>query len=96
MPAGTGEDYEQGTITMKYSVTNRGRTADLELVEMYPPEFADMHRTVHRELRSRTYRPRYVDGEPVATEDQVFTHTFYYKEADLVQRRAEAEGAEST
>lgn len=90
------EEYEQGTITMKYSVTNRGRTADLELVEMYPPEFTDLHRVVHRELRSRTYRPRFEDGEPVIAEDQVFTHTFYYREADLEQRRAEPATAEST
>ena len=93
--AGLSEDYEQGTITMKYTVTNRGRIIGLELVEVYPPEFTDMHRTVHRELRSRTYRPRFVDGEPAIAEDQVFTHSFYYKEADLEQRRAEASAAET-
>jgi tetratricopeptide (TPR) repeat protein len=93
---GLSQDYEQGTITMKYTVTNRGRIIGLALVEVYPPEFTDMHRTVHRELRSRTYRPRYADGEPMIAEDQVFTHSFYYKEADLEQRRAEKAGAEST
>jgi tetratricopeptide (TPR) repeat protein len=93
---GLGEDYNQGTITIRYSVSNRGRTVDMELVEAYPPEFTDMHRTVRRELRSRTYRPRFVDGEPVISEDRVFTHTFYYKEADLEQRREEAAAAETS
>jgi tetratricopeptide (TPR) repeat protein len=94
--SGLSEEFEQGTITMKYTITNRGRLIRLELVEIYPPEFTDMHRTVHRELRSRTYRPRYADGEPVIDEDQVFTHSFYYKEADLEQRRAEDAAAGTT
>lgn len=93
---GLSEDYDQGSITMKYTITDRGRIIRLEPVEVFPPEFTDMQRIVRRELRSRTYRPRYVDGEPVIAEDQVFTHTFYYKEADLEQRRAEAAAAGST
>jgi tetratricopeptide (TPR) repeat protein len=93
--AGLSEEFEQGSVTMKYTITDRGRVVQLELVEVYPPEFTDMHRTVHRELRGRTYRPRFEEGEPVIAEDQVFTHLFYYKEADLEQRRAEA-AAEGT
>jgi tetratricopeptide (TPR) repeat protein len=94
--AGLSEEFEQGSITMKYTVTDRGRIVGLELIEVYPPEFSDMHRAVHRELRGRTYRPRFEEGEPVTAEDQVFTHSFYYKEADLEQRRAESSSQETS
>jgi tetratricopeptide (TPR) repeat protein len=93
---GLSEEFEQGSITLKYTITDRGRTTRLELVEAYPSEFTDMHRTVHRELRGRIYRPRIEEGEPAIVEDQVFTHSFYYKEADLEQRRAEAAAEESS
>jgi hypothetical protein len=94
--AGLSEEFEQGSITMKYTVTDRGRIVGLELVEVYPPEFSDVHRAAHRELRGRTYRPRFEEGEPVTADDQVFIHSFYYKEADLEQRRAEASAVETS
>jgi hypothetical protein len=50
---------------------------------------------VHREIRSRLYRPRFEGAEPVESADQVFTHLFYYKQSDLEERRAEAAGADT-
>lgn len=93
---GVDDDYEQGSVTVSYNVTNRGRVISVEGVEVYPPEFVDMERTVHRELRGRMYRPRYEEAEPVKSEGQVFTHMFYYKQSDLDERRQAAVEAEST
>jgi tetratricopeptide (TPR) repeat protein len=93
---GVSEDYDQGSVTVSYSVTNRGRVIEVEAVEVYPPEFTDMQKIVHRELRGRTYRPRYEEAKPVKTVEQVLTHMFYYKQSDLEERRAENLGAEST
>lgn len=93
---GVDDEYEQGSVTVSYSVTNRGRVIEVEAVEVYPPEFDDMQRTVHRELRARMYRPRYEDAKPVKSVGQVFTHMFYYKQSDLDERREAAFEAEST
>ena len=101
-PTGVDDDYEQGSVTVSYDVTSRGRVNGVEAVEVYPPEFVDMERTVHRELRGRMYRPRYEEAEsgeeakPVKSEGQVLTHMFYYKQSDLDERREAANQAEST
>jgi hypothetical protein len=100
--SGAREEYDQGSVTVSYDVTNRGRVIGVETVEVYPPEFVDMERDVHREMRARLYRPRYEqadsdeDAKPVKSEGQVFTHRFYYQQADLDERREAALEAEST
>jgi tetratricopeptide (TPR) repeat protein len=100
--SGASDEYEQGSVTVSYNVTDRGRVIGVEAVEVYPPEFVDMERDVHREIRGRLYRPRYEQAEaddeakPVRSEGQVFTHRFYYQQSDLDQRREAASAAEST
>jgi len=90
------DEYEQGSVTVSYTVTNRGRVIRLQPVEVYPAEFTDMEKTVHRELRSRMYRPRYEEADPIISEGQVLTHMFYYKQSDLDERREEASKSDST
>lgn len=92
-PLGTpSEEYLQGSVTLSFSVSDRGRVIEVEPVEVVPGEFTDMQKLVHREIRSRLYRPRFEDAEPVKSSNQVFTHLFYYKESDLEERREEAAG----
>jgi len=90
------EEFLQGSVTLSFSVTDRGRVSEIEPVEVVPGEFTDMQKLVHREIRSRLYRPRFEDAEPVKTTDQVFTHLFYYKLSDLEERREEAAGNADT
>ncbi len=84
----SGESVQQGTIIVSFSVTTRGRISDLKIVEANPAEFADMQRFVRRELRTRLYRPRFEDGDPVATTDLALTHTYFYRQSDLDALRA--------
>lgn len=90
------EEFLQGSVTVSFSVTNRGRVIEIEPVEVIPGEFTDMQKLVHREIRSRLYRPRFEDAEPVKTTNQLFTHLFYYKQSDLEERREEAAGNADT
>ena len=90
------EEFLQGSVTVSFSVTNRGRVIEIEPVEVVPGEFTDMQKLVHREIRSRLYRPRFEDAEPVKTTNQVYTHLFYYKLSDLEERREEAAGNADT
>ena len=78
----SSDDLTTGRIVVDYSVSNRGRVRDLR-TEAFPPEYTDMQRMVHREVRRRVHRPRIVDGAPVHAEDLRFEHVFSYSKADL-------------
>ena len=87
------DPIRQGTITVSYSITERGRVTDLQLVEQQPDVFVDLQRNVIREVRRRIFRPRFEDGEPMATPGQVLVHTFYYRQSDFdAARQAQADG----
>ena len=92
-PLGTpSEEFLQGSVTVSFSVTDRGRVIKVEPVEVVPAEFTDMEKLVYREVRGRLYRPRFEEAEPVKSSDEVFTHLFYYKLSDLEDRREAAAG----
>ena len=84
-------DLRQGSVALRYSVTMRGRVTDVELIEFEPAEFSDLLREAQRELRTRFYRPRFADGQPVNTGNQVLTHRFYYRQDELEALRAAEE-----
>lgn len=73
----------QGSISIGYEVSTRGRATGLELIEARPPEFERMINYVQRELRRRIFRPRLVDGEVVSTPDLVLVHKYFYRQSDL-------------
>ena len=85
----------QGKITMTYEISTRGQATKLKMIEAEPPEFTNMQRHVHREMRQRLFRPRFEDAEPVSTPDQSLVHVFYYRQSDLDSIRAEATATEN-
>ena len=86
--ASTRDDQLTGTIFVDYNVSAQGRVREIKTVST-PPEFSDMQRTVHREIRRRIFRPRLVDGVPTETQDMRFEHRYSYLKADLDARREE-------
>jgi len=80
----------EGRIVVSYDVSARGRVQELKIVEAAPTEFDDIQRMVRREMRTRIFRPRYEDAQPVATPNQALSHTFYYLQEDLDKLREEA------
>ena len=78
----SNDELLQGTIRVDYTVSERGRVRNLR-TEAIPPEFTDMQRMVHREVRTRVFRPLVVDGELQETQNQVFEHKFFYRKSDL-------------
>lgn len=79
----------QGSVTLSYEVSTRGRAVNLKLLEANPPEFERLASTVQREVRRRIYRPRLEDGIVVPTPDLVLAHKFFYRQSDLDALRAE-------
>ena len=49
-----------------------------------------MRRVVQREMRTRIFRPRFENAEPVESTNEIFTHRFYYRQEDLEELREEA------
>lgn len=74
---------QKGTVSLTYSISPRGRTGNVQVIEAIPPDFVDMQRTVAREVRRRVYRPRFQDGQPIETTGHVFVHTYWYRQSDL-------------
>ena len=73
----------QGRIAVTYVISSRGRATNIKIVEADPPDFTEMLRNVQRALRTRIYRPQFDETGPVASPEQVLTHRFYYRQADL-------------
>lgn len=89
IPVATTElpGFETGTAVFEYSVSTRGRTTNIELVEADPPGLDSMYQTIGRQMRRLVHRPRYADGQAVQTDKVRFSHSFYYREADLPDPR---------
>ena len=75
--------YQIGSATYDYSVSTRGRAVNIRIMEADPKGLDDMYQSVGRQLRRRIHRPRFVDGDVVQTDHMSFSHSFYYREADL-------------
>jgi tetratricopeptide (TPR) repeat protein len=81
--AGPPDAILPGSMTLAFDISTNGSTTNLKVIDAQPVIFADMQRTVHREMRSRLYRPRFVEAEPVPTAEQLHVHRFFYTKADL-------------
>ena len=82
-PDGTSTDgFLTGTVRVDYTVSTRGRVRGIR-TEAIPPQFTDMQQTVHREIRRRIFRPRMTEDGLLESENLVFEHSFFYRQADL-------------
>lgn len=87
---GAPTGYLTGTAVYEYAVSIRGLPVNIRLVESDPPGLNDMYQSVARDVRRLVYRPRLEDGEVITSEGVTYTHTFYYREADLPEDVATA------
>ena len=95
-PTGQEIPFLQGTVTMKFDVSTKGRATSLTIIEAHPREFIDMQRNVQREMQRRIYRPQYDNAEAVSTTDQILVHRYFYRQADLDALQATAAESEET
>ena len=87
-------DKRSGTVTVDYTVSARGRVSSIRS-EANPPQFTDMLRMVHREIRRRVYRPPIIDGELVDSGELQFRHEFVYLQPELDELKKKAEETEA-
>ena len=76
------DETATGTINVSYNVSARGRVQNVK-TEASPKEFFEMKQIVQREIRNRVYRPKIINGKPVATNALTFEHAFLYNLTDL-------------
>jgi len=81
-PDASGGEFLTGKIRVDYRISQRGRVRSVR-TEAIPPEFTDMQQLVHREIRNSVFRPRMVDSEIVNSDNMVYEHSFFYRQADL-------------
>ena len=77
-----GDELLIGVIRVDYTISPRGRVRNLR-TEAKPPEFTEMQRMVHREMRRRVFRPSMGEGQLQTSEGMVLEHSFYYRQSDL-------------
>ncbi len=76
--SGSGSSYATGFIVTQFTVTRRGRLADISLVEISPERNAAIEAEVKRALSEFVYRPRFENGLAVDTPNQTLRYSFPY------------------
>jgi TonB family protein len=83
-PAAT--DLEPGFVVVRFDVDPLGRVRDARVVESDPANL--LEERVQQTAQRTLFRPRYVDGAPVATTGVVFRHEFRYAPNKLEKKDA--------
>ena len=65
-------EKEQEYVKLKLDVTDNGSPRNVEVVESSDPNDVTARRDAKRDMRKRIFRPRFVNGEPAATEGLSF------------------------
>ncbi len=73
-PRGSEPGLIDGRVVATYTVNAQGRAENIEIIESYPEGRKDT--TVRRTLREMRFRPRFEDGEPVASDHQRYSFLF--------------------
>jgi hypothetical protein len=85
--------FRTGTLQIDFDIDDYGRVKKTRVVEADPAGLLE-NRTIYL-LGRYIYRPRMADGNPVATEAQRFSHTFYYLPDEEAPDSSSAAPAES-
>ncbi len=88
-PGVTAEDeqLDDGWVLLRYDVDEGGRARNIEVIEAEPPDLLG-ERLVNVLARSR-FRPRFADGQPVATEGLMYRHEYRYRPAETASSETE-------
>ena len=81
------KSLEPGFVVVRFDVDRLGRVMDVTVVEADPANL--LEKRVTDAARAAVFRPRYVDGAPVATTGLILRHAFRYAPAKL-ERKDEA------
>jgi tetratricopeptide (TPR) repeat protein len=69
--------FMSGYVTAEYDIDASGRVENIRIIESYPADLLD--KRVRMTLSRQNYRPRMLDGVPVATQAEQLQHEFNYE-----------------
>lgn len=75
-----------GFVVVGYAVEPSGKAVDVRVIESDPPGLLD--EAVLLSVRNSLFRPRYENGQAVASAQQVYRHEFRYQESRLQPKAA--------
>ncbi len=61
------EEEKTTSVLASFDVSRSGRAKNVEILESEPPDATSARRKAKKTIRGRIYRPRFENGEPVAT-----------------------------
>ena len=61
------EEEKTTTVLASFDVSRSGRAKNVQIIESEPPDATSARRKAKKTIRGRLYRPRFENGEPVAT-----------------------------
>ena len=73
--------FGDGIVMARYTVSDRGRVENVEIIESDPPNLLDDK--VAYALRNSYFRPEFQDGLPVSRPDMIYVHEFKYDKTAL-------------
>lgn len=76
-------EYKDGHVVARFTVNDRGRPVDLEILDADPRGFAAMETRVRQAVRGFIFRPRYDAGRATSSPGREFRHEFHYLPTDL-------------
>jgi tetratricopeptide (TPR) repeat protein len=82
------KDLEPGFVVVRFSVDQFGRVTDAAVIEADPENL--LEERVATTAENSLFRPRYVDGAPVATTGLILRHQFRYAPRKLEKKDAPA------
>jgi hypothetical protein len=71
-------EYESGLIVAEFTVSRRGKAADVAIIEQDPPDFERMEWRLKSALKDFVYRPRFVNAEPEPTTRYRYQLEYFY------------------
>jgi hypothetical protein len=83
--------YAWGQIVFNFDVSAEGRPLNVEKIADKSQPTSALENTYNRRLRETHFRPRIVDGEPVATDNVELTHYFRFYVNDKGNRDESAD-----
>ncbi len=68
------ESDKTGYVDAIFDITPSGRAKGIQIIDSNPPDVMDLR--VQRSIKATRYRPRFVEGQPVATKGVSYRHVF--------------------
>jgi len=79
----TPPGYEKAQVSFNFNVSIRGLAKNINRASFNPDGLDFMHSIIGREIRKLVYRPRFLEREPVITQNVIFEHEFFYKKNNV-------------